>query len=74
MEASEVSERVRKLVLEQRATCLWFLREDLFPSGPAETLRVLEHIKRNGNRQAFVEASELAAWLSRDSSETSAAL
>jgi hypothetical protein len=73
VEASEVRERVRRLVLQHRVQCLWFLREDFLPSGPEETLRVLGHIKRNGNRQAFVEASEIEAWLSRNSSATSAA-
>ena len=66
-------ERVRRLVVEHRTQCLWFLRQDFLPSGREEVLRVLGHIKRNGDRQAFVEASELEAWLSRNPSETSAA-
>ena len=71
MDPSEVREKVRKLVLQHRARCLWFLREDFTPSSPEEMLRVLEHIKRNGDRQAFLDASELSTWLSHHSSETS---
>jgi hypothetical protein len=72
VEASEVRERVRNLVREHRAQCLWFLREDFVPSSREEMLRALEHIKRNGDRKAFLDASELSTWLSHHTSETSA--
>lgn len=63
----------RRLVAENRDRCLWFLREDYCPTDPEEMLRVLEHIERHGDREAFVAARELSRWLSRNSSGPSAA-
>ena len=73
---SEIEERqaeFRRLVSACRDRCLWFLREDYFPTDPGEMLRVLDQIERHGDREAFVAARKLSRWLSRHSSGTSAA-
>ena len=69
----DVLERVRALVDEYRATCLWFLRADYYPQTPQEACQVLEAIERHGNVEAFKKAAELRQWLSRNSSAPSAA-
>ena len=68
----DVVQAVRDLVDRHRATCLWFLRPDYYPSSPDEMWRTLQQIKQHGDRQAFVEASEVQQWLSRHSSAQSA--
>ena len=64
-------DRLRALVEEHRAQCLWFLREDYFPSTAAEGLRVLDSVERYGDLAAFRETRELRGWLLRLSSATS---
>jgi hypothetical protein len=64
--------RVRELVDEYRATCLWFLREDYYPRTPEEALRVLKAIGRHGDVRAFQKAEEVRRWLSPGSSSRSA--
>lgn len=64
---------VDRLVDEYRVRCLWFLRDDYYPSTNAERLRVLDEIQRHGDREAFKLAGELRQWLSRPSSARSAA-
>ena len=61
------------LVDEYRHRCLWFLREDYYPTTPEEQLRVLDYIRRYGDREAFVRVAEVRRWLSPSSSETSVA-
>jgi hypothetical protein len=73
MDMEQVRECVWRLVEEHRSRCLWFLREDFRPTSREEALRVLEQIKRHGDRRAFEQASELEAWLSRNTSAASAA-
>lgn len=63
---------IRTLVDEYRAACLWFLREDYYPAGRDEALRVLAQIERHADRDGFVRAGRLRQWLSRPSSEPSA--
>lgn len=70
---NDLHSEFRRLVAECRDRCLWFLREDYCPTDPAEMQRVLEHIERHGDREAFLAARELSRWLSRDSSGPSAA-
>lgn len=64
---------VDALVDEYRQRCLWFLREDYYPSSFEERLRVLDYIQRHGDREAFRRAGEVRKWLSPSSSEKSAA-
>ena len=66
-------DRVRNLVDDYRARCLWFLREDFYPTTAAECDRVLRLIEQHGDVQAFRRVAEIRAWLSPSSSETSAA-
>jgi hypothetical protein len=63
---------IDRLVDEYRTRCLWFLRADYYPRNPAEVLRVLRQIEGHGDQQAFQRAAEIRAWLSRNSSESSA--
>jgi hypothetical protein len=64
--------RVRALVDEYRATCLWSLRRDYYPQTLKEAFRVLEQIERHGDVAAFQKAAELRQWLSRNSNAPSA--
>ena len=64
---------LRRLVDEYRARCLWFLREDYYPTTAAECGRVLRLIEQNGDLKALRRVAELRTWLSRRYSETSAA-
>ena len=66
------TDAVNRLVDEHRVRCLWFLRPDYYPSTLEERLRVLGHIERHGDRDAFCQAAALKRWLSRDSSGPSA--
>lgn len=66
-------EAIDRLVDDCRASCLWFLRADYYPTTDEERLRVLGDIQRHGDRAAFQRASELRQWLSRRSSAPSAA-
>jgi len=63
---------LRLLVDEQRARCLWFLRRDYYPRSPAEGVRVLDAIQKNGDRAAFQAAARIREWLSRSSNDESA--
>lgn len=64
---------VRSLVDEYRERCLWFVRPDYYPSTSEEILRVLRWIRARGDREAFQRAGKIEEWLSRTSSEKSAA-
>lgn len=63
---------LRRLVDDYRPRCLWFYREDYYPSTRSELERVLGLIERYGDLQAFRRVAEIREWLSRQSSETSA--
>lgn len=67
------AEAFRRFVDQYRAQCLWFLRPDYYPRTPTEFAEVLRLIERHGDRDAFRQAAEFRQWLSRHSSETSAA-
>lgn len=62
-----------RLVDEYRTRCLWFLRGDFYPRTTAEILRVLRQIEGHGDVSAFQRAADIRRWLSRSSSERSAA-
>ena len=63
---------IDRLIDEYRVRCLWFLREDYYPTTDTDRLRVLDQIRSHGDRDAFQRASELRQWLSRLSSAESA--
>jgi hypothetical protein len=71
--ALDISEAVNRLVDEYRERCLWFLRPDYYPQTNEERIRTLTYIERHGDRDAFRRAAEIRRWLSRTSSERSAA-
>ena len=67
-----IEAELRCLVDDYRTRCLWFLRPDFYPETPAETLRVLRHIERHGDREGFVRAARIRQSLSPPSSGPSA--
>jgi hypothetical protein len=72
-ERDELVENVRSLVDEYRSSCLWFMERDYYPGTDPQILRALEQIALHGDRRAFQEAARIRKWLSRISSEPSAA-
>lgn len=72
MQRASLIEKIDEMVEENRAECLWFLREDFLPIDDRMRLRALEYIQRYGNRGAALKAAELTRWLLRFSSDTSA--
>lgn len=64
--------KVRNLVDDVRSTCLWYLREDYYPTTVEQILRILDAIERHGDVAAFRRAAEIRSWLSRHSSAPSA--
>jgi len=57
--------KLRCLVDDYRARCLWFLREDYYPETPGERERVLGLIAQHGDHEAFRRAAEVRTWLSQ---------
>ena len=70
---NDIAEAVARLVDEYRLRCLWFLRDDYYPTTDEERLRVLAYIQRHGDRSAYMRAAEVRRWLLRTSSAASAA-
>ncbi len=64
---------VARLVDSYRTRCLWFLREDFYPTNAEEAVRVLSQIERNADLEGFRRAARLRSWLSPTSSAPSAA-
>lgn len=64
---------VRSLVDDYRERCLWFVRTGYYPSSREEILRVMHWIRAHGDQAGFRRAREIEQWLSRSSSEASAA-
>jgi len=62
-----------RLVDEYRSRCLWFLKQDHYPRTAAAIANVLRQIEIHGDLSAFQRAADIRRWLSRDSSESSAA-
>ena len=69
----DVIREVNRLADEYRALCLWFLREDYYPTTTAQRLKVLDYIERHDDLNAYKRARTLRSWLSQNSSEPSAA-
>jgi hypothetical protein len=72
-QAPRVVDAVHRLVDEYRDRCLRFLRAHYYPEGRDATLRALDYIERYGDREGYRRAAEIRQWLSRSSSEPSAA-
>jgi hypothetical protein len=51
--------RVRELVVQYRAQCLWFLRSDYFPASVDDAIQVLDYIQRYGDLDGFRQAGEI---------------
>ncbi|MGC3999805.1 MAG: hypothetical protein QM767_21130 [Anaeromyxobacter sp.] len=68
----ELSRAIDALVDEWRERSLWYLRRDWYPRTSAEQRSALEAIQRRSNLETFKRAARLMAWLSPDSSATSA--
>ena len=70
---SDVNEDIRRqvyaLVDAYRDRCLWFLREDYYPTEAADMLRTLDYIRRYGDLDAFRQAGVLCQWLSANSNK-----
>lgn len=64
---------INRLIDKHRTRALWFLRVDLYPTSHSGRLRVLDHIQRHGDREAYAEAAALRQWLLHHSSDDSAA-
>jgi hypothetical protein len=69
----EVVRAIDALVDECRVQCLWYARPDYYPRSDAERLGVLEAIQERSSLAVFQRAGALKAWLSRHSSDASAA-
>jgi hypothetical protein len=65
--------QVHELMDEVRDRCLWSLRRDYYPASAAEAIRVLEMIEQHADVALFRRAATLRQWLSRNSSDPSAA-
>ncbi|MDA0840470.1 MAG: hypothetical protein O3B01_18100 [Planctomycetota bacterium] len=68
----EILSPVHQFVDKYRTRCLWFLREDFYPTTEDQVSRVLKYIEKNGDRAAFIEVAEIKQWLLRNSKEQSA--
>lgn len=72
MVAATPEQELRNLIDEYRSQCLWFLREDYYPTTPSEREQVLRTIARHGDLEAFRRAGNLQTWLSRRFNDMSA--
>lgn len=68
----EILKQAHALIVENRVTCLWFLREDYLPEDREGLVRAMTYIERRGNRETYIKARKIREWLSRNFSETSA--
>lgn len=66
------SDPLRELIDDVRGECLWFLRDDYYPTDAAGRRTVLDYIERYGDLEAFRRARALRTWLSPPSSDGSA--
>ena len=73
LQTCRIADAVHRLVDEYRDRCLWFLRADYYPEGRDDILRTLGYVERYGDREGYRRAAEIRQWLSRSSSEPSAA-
>jgi len=72
-EPSDLAEAVNAFVDAWRIRALWSVRPDWYPATDAERWHALDTIQQHCDREAFARAARLKAWLSRRSSDASAA-
>ena len=70
---AEIMKAICALADRYRSQCLWFCPVDYYPSSQRAALRVLAHIQRHGDLEAFREAGRLREWLLQISKDRSAA-
>jgi hypothetical protein len=63
---------VDAFVDEWRVCALWSVRRGWYPATDDQRLQVLDTIQQHCDRDGFVRAARLKAWLSRRSSAASA--
>jgi hypothetical protein len=63
---------VQSFILEHRADCLWYLREDFVPTDRIQMEKLLRKIEARSDRATFIKARRLRTCLSRISSAGSA--
>ena len=73
MAPESIDAAVRALIDQYRSRCLWFLREDYYPTNDAERARVLSQVERHGDVEAFRRVAAIRSWLSHNSSDASSA-
>jgi hypothetical protein len=73
MEPDAVDAAVRALVDQYRSQCLWFLREDYYPTRDVERERVVRLIERHGSLDAFQRVATIRSWLLQRSNDASSA-
>jgi hypothetical protein len=71
--SQDLAREIDELVDECRDTCLWYQPRDYRPQTDAERWLVLDAIQKHADRRTFQRAARLKEWLSRLSSDTSAA-
>lgn len=71
MDSDALDVAVRALVDDYRSQCLWFLREDYYPTNDAGRERVLRLVEQHGSVEAFRRAAAIRSWLSQSSSDAS---
>jgi hypothetical protein len=54
---------INRFIDEQRIVCLWYMREDYYPSTKKEKISVLRKIQSHGNLEAFKKAGEIICQL-----------
>jgi hypothetical protein len=52
----DLRRQINQLVGAHRDRCLWFLRPDYDPTDRQDVLRMLDYIRRYGDREAFRKA------------------
>ncbi len=69
----DVAREIDELVDECRDTCLWYQPQDYRPRTDGERWLVLDNIQKHADVGTFQRAARLKTWLSRLSSNASAA-
>lgn len=62
-----VIEHAHALIHECRNQCLWFMREDYWPTDRAGLLRSMRSIEKSGTRKMYIQARNIEQWLLQNS-------
>jgi len=68
----EIAREIDELIDENRLSCLWYMRDDFYPSTLESRLRVLDAIQDYADRATFIRTARLKKCLSQISSADSA--